>query len=762
MRLPGALHRAAGARDRDVARRSCWSARSRCSGCRTASSPTSIRRSSRSRPCYPGAAPEVVETSVTQPLEDQLIGIEGIKHVTSLSREQVSPITRRVRARPRRRRRRQRRARPRRARAQRPARGGRGAGRRQARRRRVPDHVDRAVRRRARRRSRSRPWPRRASRTGSRKLPGVAEVWLAGERATRCASGSTTRGSPAHGADRSPTSPRRCSARTSTSRRAASRAATASSPCARSGELKTAEEYGALIVAEIDGGPVRLRDVGRVEVGPEDERKLVRFNGEPAVGARHRQAVEGQHARRRATRSSAELEAIGRRAAARRARSTSAFDSSIFIERSIERRHAHDRRGDRPGRDRDLPLPAHAARDAHARRSRSRSRSIGTFAVLVLPRLLDQHAHADGRSRSRSAWSSTTRSSCSRTSRAGSRRARRRMEAARRGMDEISFAVIAATVSTDRGLPAARLPDRHDRAAVPRVRRHRRGRGRHLGLRRAHALADARARASCAAHASRARRQGAARARLRRGSRAATRRRCGRSLARTAASSSLVGVALGRARRRAARASIAARVHARPPIAASCSSFTRAPEGSTIDYTDRYQRQVEKIVLGDPGGRRRSFSVVSLGIGTPGLVNEGAIFAIAQALGGARPHAAGDRRRAARPLRQLAGIQAFPINPPRSARACAPRRSRWSSRDPTSSSSRATPTRSCAARGRSRASSTCRPTCCSTSRSSRSRSTATAPATSACRCATSPRRCRSCSAALDALDASSSAARPTT
>ena len=41
---------------------------------------------------YPGAAPEVVETSVTEPLEDQLIGIEGVKHLTSLSREQVSGI----------------------------------------------------------------------------------------------------------------------------------------------------------------------------------------------------------------------------------------------------------------------------------------------------------------------------------------------------------------------------------------------------------------------------------------------------------------------------------------------------------------------------------------------------------------------------------------------------------------------------------------------------------------------------------------------
>jgi multidrug efflux pump len=41
----------------------------------------------------PGAAPAVVETSVTQPLEDQLIAIEGVKHLSSLSREQASLIT---------------------------------------------------------------------------------------------------------------------------------------------------------------------------------------------------------------------------------------------------------------------------------------------------------------------------------------------------------------------------------------------------------------------------------------------------------------------------------------------------------------------------------------------------------------------------------------------------------------------------------------------------------------------------------------------
>ena len=42
---------------------------------------------------YPGAAAEVVETSVTQPLEDAVNGIEGVKHVRSESREQVSSIS---------------------------------------------------------------------------------------------------------------------------------------------------------------------------------------------------------------------------------------------------------------------------------------------------------------------------------------------------------------------------------------------------------------------------------------------------------------------------------------------------------------------------------------------------------------------------------------------------------------------------------------------------------------------------------------------
>jgi multidrug efflux pump len=50
------------------------------------------------------------------------------------------------------------------------------------------------------------------------------------------------------------------------------------------GELNTAAEFGAIVVAEQGDRRVRLRDVARVEVGPEDERSIARWNGRPAIG----------------------------------------------------------------------------------------------------------------------------------------------------------------------------------------------------------------------------------------------------------------------------------------------------------------------------------------------------------------------------------------------------------------------------------------------------------------------------------------------
>ncbi len=45
------------------------------------------------RTVYPGASAEIIESQVTQPLEDSLSGIEGIRTIKSVSREEVSQIT---------------------------------------------------------------------------------------------------------------------------------------------------------------------------------------------------------------------------------------------------------------------------------------------------------------------------------------------------------------------------------------------------------------------------------------------------------------------------------------------------------------------------------------------------------------------------------------------------------------------------------------------------------------------------------------------
>jgi multidrug efflux pump len=45
------------------------------------------------RTVYPGASAEVMESQITKPLEDSLSGIEGIRTIKSVSREEVSQIT---------------------------------------------------------------------------------------------------------------------------------------------------------------------------------------------------------------------------------------------------------------------------------------------------------------------------------------------------------------------------------------------------------------------------------------------------------------------------------------------------------------------------------------------------------------------------------------------------------------------------------------------------------------------------------------------
>jgi multidrug efflux pump len=49
------------------------------------------------------------------------------------------------------------------------------------------------------------------------------------------------------------------------------------------GELKTPDEFAELTVSNVEGQPIKLKDLGRVELGPEDDRSALRFNGTPAV-----------------------------------------------------------------------------------------------------------------------------------------------------------------------------------------------------------------------------------------------------------------------------------------------------------------------------------------------------------------------------------------------------------------------------------------------------------------------------------------------
>ena len=49
------------------------------------------------------------------------------------------------------------------------------------------------------------------------------------------------------------------------------------------GELKTPGEFAELTVSNVEGQPIKLKDIGRVELGPEDDRSALRFNGTQAV-----------------------------------------------------------------------------------------------------------------------------------------------------------------------------------------------------------------------------------------------------------------------------------------------------------------------------------------------------------------------------------------------------------------------------------------------------------------------------------------------
>ena len=435
---------------------------------------------------YPGAAAEVVETSVTEPLEELLIGIEGIDHLTSVSREQVSSITvqfeisRNVDVA----------ANDVRDRVARAARGE------------LPEDVEDPVI--AKRDSDASPVLWMALRGGRdpvelthiaetqvrdflSKLPGVASVFLAGERRMAMRVWIDNERLTSYGlivADVADALGRENVDLPSGRIEGAEREFTVRTL----GELATAEAFEQLIVTNAGREPIRLRDLGRVEVGPESERKLVRFDGLPGVGlgvvklARantiavvdavlaateelNAQLPKDVHLRVAFDRSEHIRESIGD-VLKTLAEAVVLVLAVIYVflrtlRATLNPRGGHPHLGDR-----------------HPRRA-------------LLRRLLDQHLDPDG-SHPGDRPRGGRRHHRPREHRPlggggdpahGGRAPRHARDLLRRpGGDDLG----------DLGLLAALLSDRHDRAPVSGVRHHRGRRGGHLGLRgpdhRAHAV----------------------------------------------------------------------------------------------------------------------------------------------------------------------------------------------------------------------------------------------------------------------------------
>lgn len=99
------------------------------------------------------------------------------------------------------------------------------------------------------------------------------------------------------------------------------------------GELKRPEQFDELVIAYENATPVRLKDIGHAEAGVENERNLARFMGKPAVGLG---IVKQSKANTLsvASRVKAEVEKMKPSLPAGIAVKM-AYDSSIFVERSV-------------------------------------------------------------------------------------------------------------------------------------------------------------------------------------------------------------------------------------------------------------------------------------------------------------------------------------------------------------------------------------------------------------------------------------------
>jgi multidrug efflux pump len=281
---------------------------------------------------YRGASAEVVESQVTKPLEDSLAGIEGVELMTSQSRSERSQINVRFKL------------------SRDPDSAAADVRDKVARvRGRLPGEIDEPVI--AKVESDSQPIIWIAVRAGSLTpleasdyvaryikprmsvLPGAADVRIFGERQV----------SMRINLDRTRLAGYRLTVQDVED---AIRRQNAEIPAGRiesqareftvvaETDLTTAEQFASIVIANVGGYPVRIRDVGTAVIGAIDERSISRFNGQPSLNIGViKQAVANPLELSQAVR--AEVARINPGLPSGM-QMVVAYDTSVFIDRSIK------------------------------------------------------------------------------------------------------------------------------------------------------------------------------------------------------------------------------------------------------------------------------------------------------------------------------------------------------------------------------------------------------------------------------------------
>jgi multidrug efflux pump len=284
------------------------------------------------RTVYPGASAEVMESQITKPLEDSLSGIEGIRTIKSVSREEVSQITVEF------------------IQSRDPEAAANDTRDRVARvRGQLPNEAEDPVVAKIEADAQAIIWLAFSSdRQSPLEITDYADRVVADQLKTLPGVASVIVGGARRYAMRIWLDPGRMAALGITVQdvEAALRSQNTELPSGRiesqtreftvlaKTDLRTPAEFEQVIIRESGGILVRLADIGRAEIGAEDDRNIVRVNSRPAVGLG---IVKQSTANTLEVARAVKAEVPRLQAALPEGMQLKvAFDSSIFIEKSID------------------------------------------------------------------------------------------------------------------------------------------------------------------------------------------------------------------------------------------------------------------------------------------------------------------------------------------------------------------------------------------------------------------------------------------